>query len=71
MTDEDGTPTVPVNKKVMLRVASPWCTSYSTPGDGGATLVVDRRGVEVSHSEAQTLIETAALHGVTLTEVSE
>lgn len=55
----------------VLRVASPWCTAITFPDYGGGTLVVTQQGVHVLTKDADALIETAALHGVTLTKVSE
>lgn len=59
----------PAVKTVTLRVASPlYCTSMNFPSEEGDTLVIDRRGTEVPASDKKHLIETAAQHGVTLTE---
>lgn len=79
MTDEhkatdDGMPEAPQRQKphVHLRVEKPfWCTSYTFETDEGGTLSIDRRGVKVPEKGAKALIETAAKHGVTITEVSE
>lgn len=54
-----------------LRVADSWCTSITFQDGTGGTLVLDRHGVEVPATDAKRLIEQAALHGVTITEVSE
>lgn len=57
---------------VRLRVAGPvWCSSFNLPQAVGATLVIDKRGVEVSPEDAQDIIDLAAKSGVTITEVSE
>ena len=61
MPEEEGT--------VLLRLTGPaYCTAMRFPGDGEATLVIDRRGTVVLKTDAPALIETAAKHGVTLTE---
>lgn len=54
-----------------LRVASPWVTSFTLPLNGGASLVVDRKGTEVPAESVKELMELAAQHGVALMEVSE
>lgn len=58
-------------KAVRLRIADTWCTSMTFPEHGEDTLVVDQHGTEVSAKDAKTLIDTAARHGVTITEVSD
>lgn len=64
------TETAPETKTVTLRVADPWATTMTFPGDGEGRLVVTREGTEVPAGDADALIKTAAQHGVTLTEVS-
>lgn len=55
-----------------LRLAAPaYCTAYQVPREGSDTLRFDRNGTEVPASDAETLIEQAASHGVRLEEVSE
>ena len=64
-------PSAPASDSRTLRVSAPaWCTTMNFPQDDGSTLVIDRKGVSVAATVADTLIETAAKHGVTITEVS-
>lgn len=67
MTEQ--TPAKP--KVTRLRVVTPWCTTFTFPLSEEDTLVVDQHGIEVSAKDAQALIQTAAQHGVTITEVSD
>lgn len=70
MSETSVTPAPAANTKT-LRVADPWVTSMAFPGDGESRLVVTREGTAVPAKDADALIQTAAEHGVTLTEVSE
>lgn len=75
MSETDDHPTLPgtepAKTTTRLRVQTPWCTSFTSPGKGSDTLVVTREGTDVPSKDAQALIDLAAEHGVTLTEVSE
>lgn len=68
MTDKTSGQTAP--KTATLRVEGPaWCTSITFPLSEERTLVIDRKGVEVPAKAAATLIDTAALNGVTLRSI--
>ena len=71
MTEQAPSKPAPAPKTTSLRVADPWCTTFTFPVAGGDTLVVDQHGIEVSREDAETIIKTAAQHGVTITEVSD
>lgn len=52
-----------------LHVVGVQHTSITFPGDDGDTLVIDRNGTDVPADDVDRLIELAAQHGVTITEV--
>lgn len=72
-------PTVPVDAEPVpetsttrLRLTGPsWHTVMIFPDFREGTLAVDREGTEVPADAAPALIETAAKHGVTLTECEQ
>lgn len=69
MTDDKPAKAKPATTR--LAVADPWCTKFTFPETTAGTLVIDRTGVEVPLDEAPALIDIAAKHGVTITEVSD
>lgn len=62
----------PTGTTVLVKVTGPmWCTAFNFPQEGGGTLTVDRRGVEVAADLLPALKHSADKSGVTLSmEVS-
>lgn len=75
MSDETKTPApqpemeTPMRRLVLTRPFN--CTAMNFPREDGGTIVVTSTGTDVPAKDADALIQTAAQHGVTLTEVSE
>lgn len=60
----------PKPKTVRLVLSDPWCSQFNLPQEDGSTLVFDRQGTDVPAASVQDILDAAALHGVTITEVS-